>query len=112
MNPEDKVPFNVLGWRALNKPGLQLPGRPTVIRDVQYGGEDDPTDRRLVLHSAQLRELLAQAEASLTQRVVLHGFGVRVQLLRDRTGHLHEHCTIVGSKLEPEPAPLGLGGKS
>lgn len=112
MEPEDKVPFDVLGWRALQKPGLQLAGRPTVVRDVQYGGEQDPTDRRLVLHVAQLRALLAQAEDSLTQRVVLHGFGVRVQLLRDRSGHMYEHCTFVGVKLEPEPTPLRMGGGS
>ena len=109
MEPNDKVPFNVLSWRAVQKPGLQVAGKPVVLRDVQYGGEEDPTDRRLILHVAQLRELLAVAEASLTQRVVLHGFGVRVQTLRDRTSHVYEHCTFVGCKLEAETPPLGLG---
>lgn len=109
MEAENKVPFNVLGWRALQKPGLQLPGRPTVLRDVQFGGDDDPTDRRMVLHVAQLRELLAVAENSLTQRIVMHNFGVRVQLLRAKDGHVYEHCTLVASKLEAEAAPMGLG---
>lgn len=109
MEPQDKVPFNVLGWHALQKPGLQLPGRPTVLRDVQFGGDDDPTDRRMVLHVAQLRELLAVAEDSLTKRVVLHGVGIRVQVLRANDGHVYEHCTLVASKLEAEAAPLGIG---
>ncbi len=107
MDAEQRVPFHVLAWKAVQKPGIQLAGRPTVVRDVQYGGEGDPTDRRLVLHVAQLRQLLEVAEASLTQRVVLHGFGVRVQQLRDKSGHVYEHCTFVGCKLEAEAPPLG-----
>jgi hypothetical protein len=101
-NPEKQLLFNALSWRAMVKPGLQLPGRPLVLRDVQYGGGDDRTDRRMVLDTAQLRMLLDMAENSTTGRVVLHRVGIRVMLLRDQSGHQYEWCSLVASKLEAE----------
>ena len=102
--------FNELGWHLVQKPGLQLPDRPTVVSDVQYGGDGDPTDRRMVLGVQQLELLLEHARASLTGRVVLHGVGIRVQVLQDRhSAHRFEWCTLLASKLEPEMTGL-IGG--
>lgn len=101
------LPFSALSFHAVAMPGLQLPGRPTVIRDTQFGGPEDRSDRRMILHVAQLEELLKVAKESMTSRVVIHHFGVRVQLLEAQGGHRYEHCTFVGSKLEAESA-LGI----
>ncbi len=106
---EDRRSFSELAWHALQRVALQLPNRPTILRDVQYGGGDDDTDRRMVLDTAQLRMLLDMAEHSLTGRVVLHRVGIRVQLLEDK-GHRYEWCTLVAAKLEAEmPSFLGSG---
>ena len=69
--------------------------------EPDIGNVGDPVDRRLVLSSAELRELLKVAEQSLTGRVVIHHAGVRVRCLEEG-GHRYESVRIVGGKVEPE----------
>ena len=89
---------------------LQMgPGYPEVLGDRTIGGPEDPADRRLVLGVDDLQRLLDIARESPSRRVVLHHFGLRVQLLRSREDHHRwEHVTLLGSEAKPERVPLGL----
>lgn len=104
-------PLSHLSRRSVAKPPLQRgPDYPDVVSVREIGGPEDPADRRLVLDVATLEELLARAKASPTRRVVVHGIGLRVQLLDDGA-HRWEHVTLLGRAPEPEQIPfIGFGG--
>lgn len=102
------LPLNALSGRSYPRTPVQFgPGYPEVVFDREIGGPQDPSDRRLVLSVQELEEMLAQARASLTQRVVVHHIGLRVRTLQDRAGHRWDHVTLIASRMEPEPAPIG-----
>lgn len=98
----DQLPFDSAPYG-----GLEHNPRVTVLRDVVYGGPSvEPTaDRRLYLEVAELRQLLALAERSPTQRVVIHHAGLRVRRVQDGT-HAVDVLSIVGAPLQPEPFSL------
>lgn len=97
-------PLTALSQRNVIKPTLQRgPGHPEVLADREIGGPHDPTDRRLVVDSRTLAHLLEIARSSTSGRVVLHQLGIRVQTLRDHTtGHIWDHCTLLGTEPGPE----------
>ena len=99
------LPFDSAPYR-----GLEHNPRVTVLRDVVYGGPQvEPTvDRRLYLELAELRQLLALAERSPTQRVVIHHAGVRVRRVQDGT-HAVDVLSIVGDHVQSEPFSLAGG---
>jgi len=105
-------PLTALSRRNVIKPGLQMgPDYPEVLQDYEIGGPEDTTDRRLVVDTATLEELLRIARQALSGRVVLHSVGLRVQLLRDRqSGHRWEHCTLIGRQPRPEVTLFDGGG--
>ena len=104
------LPLTALSGRSFIRTPIQFgPGYPEVIHDREIGGPRDPSDRRLVLSVHELEQLLEQARASLTQRVILHHVGLRVRTLQGKGGHRWDHVTLLGSKVEPEPAPLVAG---
>lgn len=108
------IPLTALSRRnvAKRKPLQYGPDYPEVLSDMEIGGPEDPADRRLVVDAATLQHLLDIARSSLSQRVVLHHVGLRVQVLRDSdTGHRWEHVTLIGSEPKPEPVSALLGGK-
>lgn len=98
------IPFDSGPYR-----GLEHNPRVTVLRDVVFGGpEREPSaDRRLFLEVQELRHLLALAERSPTQRVVLHHAGIRVRRIQDGT-HAVDVLSIIGDA--PEPEPFSLAG--
>lgn len=103
--------LTALSRRCVHNPRpLQYgPNYPEVVSEVTIGGPEDPADRRLVLDADTLRHLLNLANASLTNRVVLHHLGLKVQVLRDpATGHRWEHLTLIGS--EPKSESTGFFG--
>lgn len=107
------IPLSALSVRnVVTTNPLQFgPNHPEVVGQHEIGGPQDPADRRLVLDAATLRHLLEIANTSMTQRVVLHHLGLKVQVLRDRkTGHTWEHLTLIGSEPKPETSLL-FGGE-
>lgn len=106
----DPLPLTALSHRCVAGAGLQMgPAFPEVISDVEIGGPQDSTDRRLILDVKLLSMLLEVARSSSTRRVVLHKLGLRVQRLRDRqSGHVWDHLTLLG--LAPEPEEVNILG--
>ena len=87
---------------------LAAPGRARQIAEFQYGGPEDPQDRRLLLSVQELERLLRAAKASLAQRVQIDNVGWIVTVWEDpRTGHRFETVRFVGRKPKAEPTPLG-----
>lgn len=76
----------------------------TVLGGRYIGGPDDPTDRRLVLSANELRTLLKMAEATPSQRVVLHhvGFNVRLMHPADKPEQRVEFVSLMSSGASPE----------
>lgn len=104
------LPLTALSGRSVLRTPVQLgPDYPEVLHDREIGGPRDPSDRRLVLSVAELEQLLEHARASLTQRAVLHHVGLRVRTLQGSDGHRWDHVTLIGSRIEPEPAPIPGG---
>ena len=104
------VPLSALSLRNVAKPPLQRgEDYPEVLSVREIGGPEDPADRRLVVDLATLEQLCEVARTSLSQRVVIHGIGLRVQTLRDRqSGHRWDHVVLIGR--EPKPGYLALRG--
>lgn len=99
--------LSALSARNVVHPALQVTaGYPVVLSTMDIGGPMDPADRRLVLDVQTLEHLLSLARSSITGRVVLHHLGLRVQVLRDSSGHIWEHLTLLGSEPKPESALL------
>ena len=107
----DPLPLTALSRRNVARVTLQRgPGYPEVISDREIGGPNDATDRRLILDIPTLQHLIDVARTSISQRVTLHHFGVRVQLLRDAdSGHVWEHLTLIGTEPKPERSDLFKG---
>lgn len=104
----DPLPLSALSQLSVERPGLHQPGRDPCLRDVVYGGPQDPTDRRLILDTRTLRAMLEVAEASATGRVVIHSVGIRVRQHRAAGGHLYEIAYIEGRAPEAESSALML----
>lgn len=81
-------------------PVLHRPGQDEIVRKVRF--PDDVGDRRLHFDLAALRRLVAIAESSPTQRVVLHGVQVEVEVRRTTTGHQWENWAVVARDVVPE----------
>lgn len=92
----DLLPLSALSNLILQKDALSRAGE-RIVRDVQYGGPEDPTDRRLILDTRTLRQLLEVAESSITGRVIIHHAGVRCRQY-ESGGHLYEVITLVGDQ--------------
>ena len=91
---------------SVERQPLQLPDRDRLVRRVSYGGPTSNADARLFVDVATVRQMLSVAESSLTNRAVIHGAGVVVDLYEAASGHRYECWRLVGSHMEPEPAPF------
>ena len=77
------------------------PDYPEILQERDIGGPEDHADRRLILDVPLLTELLEVARSSLSQRVVIHRVGLRVQVV-DNGQHRWEHIRLIGLAPEPE----------
>lgn len=108
--PRERVPFTALSERVIREHVLQHPGKPTIERAVVMGGPAEGLDRRLILHVEQLEQMLDVARSSLSQRCVVHHFGLRVVLLRENSPPYHRwQCVyLIGDPVVPEVAEFGV----
>ena len=97
---------------------LQSPGHDTILRRFRMLGDailpavgavgGSPArgrvDARLYLDRAALQALLAQAEASPTGRVVVHGLELEAELREAKGGHRYLVVAFEGVPA-PEPSP-------
>jgi len=104
MGDRPLLPLSALSDRQVERAILHEPGRSTV-RDIEIGGPKDPADRRLFLDVETLEALLAQARASLTGRVVIHGIGLRVRTLLE-DGHRWDVVYLLGREPVPETTQI------
>jgi len=107
--PDRTLPLSALGWRPKHMPGIIIRSDLNILRDIQYGGVEDPTDRRMVLSQEELEKLLEVAKASPTRRAVLHHVGVRVQLVQPTDSeHRYEVVRLVVGSIKAEQRPIGF----
>lgn len=102
-------PLSSMSKRSKVKVPIQRgPNYPEILQEIEYGGTEDPADRRLVLDIPTLELLMDRARASMSGRVVINHIGFRVQLL-ESDGHRWEHITLLGSEPKPEVSSLRFG---
>lgn len=89
----------------VNESPLQRAGTDVLVKTAVAGGPEHAGDRRMFLSARLLRDLLAVAEASPTQRLQVDRAGVRVDLYRRADGHTYEVWTFIGAEVRPEPLP-------
>ena len=99
---------NVVRSLEVNNTPLQIAGEDHVIREYTLGGPKCGRDVRLFLDRKVLEHLLDVAKSSNTNRVVLHGAGIKMKVRRAASGHMYETLHLVSHLPVPEQLPSEL----
>lgn len=91
-----------------NTAPLQMPGQDTILRTYTLGGPNCNRDVRMFLTLGDLEELVKQAKASESKRVVLHKAGIKIVVRRSHGGHVYETLHLTSLPPQPEILPKGL----
>ena len=87
---------------------LQMPGQDQILRTYTLGGPNNNRDVRMFLTLGDLEELVKQAKASDSKRVVLHKAGIQIVVRRSHGGHVYETLHLTSLPPVPEILPKGL----
>lgn len=87
---------------------LQMPGQDRILRTYTLGGPECNRDVRMFLTLGDLEELVKQAKASDSKRVVLHKAGIQVVVRQSHGGHVYETLHLSSLAPQPEILPKGL----
>ena len=91
-----------------NTAPIQMPGQDQILRTYTLGGPDCNRDVRMFLTLGDLEELVKQAKASDSKRVVLHQAGIQIVVRRSHGGHVYETLHLSSLAPQPEVLPKGL----
>ena len=93
---------------STNTAPLQMPGQDDILRTYTLGGPDCNRDVRMFLTLGDLEELVKQAKASESKRVVLHKAGIQIVVRRSHGGHVYETLHLTSLQPQPERLPKGV----
>jgi hypothetical protein len=96
---------NTVRSLSVNDTPLQIAGEDRVIREYTLGGPDCGRDVRMLIDRKVLEHLLDVAKSSNTNRVCLHGAGIRMKVRRSASGHMYETLHLVSMMPVAEQLP-------
>ena len=99
---------NTVRSLQVNDTPLQISGEDEVLREYTLGGPDCGRDVRMLIDRKVLEHLLDVAKSSNTNRVCLHGAGIKMKVRRSANGHMYETLHLTSRYPVPEQLPTGL----
>lgn len=100
--------MTVIRSLKVNDTPLQIAGEDHVLREYTLGGPHCGRDVRMLIDRKVIEHLLDVAKSSNTNRVCLHGAGIKMKVRRSASGHVYETLHLVSHLPVAEQLPSEL----